>query len=937
MKRVDVQEELWKGGNCWEQQRGRREQLYGTARASCRMERMGHGRSTGKPSCQAMLSFGLTDAQATALTLHGLAPPAYLIASASPRLPASGPLLCLSALLTIAAFEKLPRARASLFFLFSTSSSQLLACCTFPIALNMASDSESAEPAPLQWSAQFDVAASSKTRQLPGDKLLLPPSALEQLLAAAPVVSTQSASNQPHTSAFDPFNPHTFAAERNARELQYQDRVQQLPHPLTFRLVNPDNGKAVYAGIREFSADDGEVVLSKFLRESLGLESQEVDDSNPSSGHTSDEDATIANGVEDVATNGKAKPRITIHAKQLPKGTFVKLRPLEAGYDPEDWKSLLEQHMRSNFTTLTDGEILVIPGGRGAGGKKQEFRFLIDGFKPEGDGICVVDTDLEVDIEALNEEQARETLKRIAAKMQKAPGTTGGSSAGGKLDLLKAEHGQVLDGEYVDYEIPSWIRAQGIEIELSGVNDEEEVDLYVNPFGPRQRTKPRADEHVFADVSSKYPKRVRLRPTNVELEDAESLRVSVHAYATDDSSAEKSPKTYQIRAAPFDPNDDNESHKTSETSLDTKPPNPDNVQCKNCHQWVPKGSLFLHENFCLRNNIVCPKGCNQVFQKRSEAFSNHWHCPHDTFYGNTALSHAKHHAMFHTSHTCDHCNRTFTSLSQLAHHKTTVCPGKHILCQFCHLEVPQEGDPDEPNHEALLSGLTPHELADGGRTTECHLCNKIIRLRDMSTHLKHHEFEKLSRPAPRLCRNSNCGRTLDGASKTGDTRVGTRKGQAPGNDIGLCSVCFGPLYVSMYDPEGKALRRRVERRYLTQLLTGCGKDWCRNEMCKTGRQNQKIEPPGFSSKEALPVIKPLLDKLPVKEGETPETPMHFCTDESSQKKRNLAEMLAAEGNGSGKDGYGLEWCVAAMEAEGGDLQKAREWLKGWAPQREEAN
>lgn len=795
--------------------------------------------------------------------------------------------------------------------------------------------SDPAEPAPLQWSAQFDVAAPSKSRQLSGDKLLLPASALEQLLAAAPVTLAQISSSQAHTSTFDPFNPHTFAAERHARELQYQDRVQQLPHPLTFRLVNPDNGKAAYAGIREFSAEDGEVVLSKFLRESLGVETDDEDGSWPSSGNTSDEDSAMTNGAAAVAINDKSRPRITVHAKQLPKGTFVKLRPLEAGYDPADWKSLLEQHMRTNFTTLTNGEILVIPGGRGVGGKREEFRFLIDGFRPEGDGICVVDTDLEVDIEALNEEQARETLKKIAAKAQKAPGTTGGSSSGGKLDMLKTEPGQVLDGEYVDYEIPSWIRSQGIEIELSGVDEDDELDLYVSPFGPRQRARPRAEEHVFADVSSTYPKRVRLRPTNVELEDAESLWVSVHAYTPGEASTTKSPKTYQIRAMPFDPQAENP---VSQTSSDTAPPNPGEVQCKNCQQWVPERSLFLHENFCLRNNIICPQGCGQVFQKRSEAFQNHWHCPHDTFHGNTALSHSKHDAMFHQSYSCDSCDRTFTSLTQLAHHKTTVCPGKHILCQFCHLEVPQEGDPDEPNAEALLSNLTPHELADGGRTTECHLCSKIIRLRDMSTHLKHHEFEKLSRPAPRICRNANCGRTLDGASKTGDTRAAIKLGQVqgPDNDIGLCGVCFGPLYVSMYDPEGKALRRRVERRYLTQLTTGCGKDWCRNEMCKSGRQNQGIEPAGLSMKEALPLIKPLLEKLQVRGGETPETPMHFCADESSQKRRNLAEMLAAEEDVSGKGGYGVEWCVAAMEAEGGDIQKGREWLKGWAPQRSDA-
>ncbi|KAF2139311.1 uncharacterized protein K452DRAFT_300374 [Aplosporella prunicola CBS 121167] len=687
------------------------------------------------------------------------------------------------------------------------------------------------DPVSLQWSAQFNAVPSSKAALLPGDKLLLPPSALEQLLAAAPIIAAPSTSNQPRTADFDPYNPYSFAAERHARD-QLQNRQQQLPHPLTFRLVNPENGRAVYAGIQEFSAEEGEVVLSKFLRESLGLDDTDA-------GHNIDSNETMENREEEDVTGGARSTRITVHAKTLRKGTFVKLRPLEAGYDPEDWKSLLEQHLRSNFTTLTSGEILVVPGARGIGRKKEEFRFLIDGFKPEDDGICVVDTDLEVDIEALNEEQARETLKRIAAKKMRAPGKEGGSSPGGKLNLLKSEQGQVLDGEYVDYEIPSWIRSQGLEIQLSGVDGEDEIDLYVSPFGARQRAKPRADEYVFADVSSGFSKRIRLQPTNVGLEDAESVWVSVHAFPqsipeAEGSGSQKMPKQFQLRAVPFDPKDDLEPSK--QVAPPSVPPNPDDVQCKNCQQW------------------------------------------------------------------------------------------------FCHLEVPQEGDPNIPNPEALLSGLTPHELADGARTTECHLCAKIVRLRDMSTHLKHHDLERLSRPTPRICRNVNCGRTLDGANKTGDTRAGTRMGQGPGNDIGLCSVCFGPLYVSMYDPEGKALKRRVERRYLQQLLTGCGKEWCGNEMCKNGRQKRGITPNSLSTKDALPVIKSFVESLA-----NGETPLHFCTDEGSQRRRSMAEMLAAEGDVSGKGGFGLEWCCAALEAEGGDLEKAGVWLKGWAPQRGECS
>jgi hypothetical protein len=201
---------------------------------------------------------------------------------------------------------------------------------------------------------------------------------------------------------------------------------------------------------------------------------------------------------------------------------------------------------------LTNGEVLVVDGGRGVGGKREEFRFLVDGFKPEGDGICVVDTDLEVDIEALNEEQARETMKRIAAKMHRAPGTSQGSSTGGLVDIFNAQTGQVLEGEYVDFELSSWDRSRGLEILLDEVDDEDEIDLFVSPYSSRQRARPREDEHVFAVVTSQYPKRIRLRPTNVELDDAEAVWISVHAYPSESPS--NTPKPFRLKVSVYDPN-----------------------------------------------------------------------------------------------------------------------------------------------------------------------------------------------------------------------------------------------------------------------------------------------------------------------------------------------------------------------------------------------
>lgn len=773
----------------------------------------------------------------------------------------------------------------------------------------------------MRWSAQFTVTDSHRSKQLPGDKILLPQSALENLLAASANAAAESSRRD--LPAYDPYNSATYSAYRQA-ESQYQDQRHQLPYPLTFRLVNPENGRVVHAGIREFSAEEDEAVLSPFLLEALGIVVSTERNGN---------------GSEHEQGNGDTLDRkVTIHVQELPKGTFVKLRPLEAGYDPDDWKALLEQHLRQEYTTLTNGEVLVVPGGRGVGGRKEEFRFLVDGFKPEGtDGICIVDTDLEVDIEALNEEQAKETMKRIAEKLTTAPGTEQGSSAGGELDLFNPKEGQIVPGDYVDYELTSWNKALPLEIELTGEDDEDEVDLIVNTVSATQRAKPRIDEHVLADFDGRPSKRIRLEPTNVELDGAESLAVSVYAYAPSTTEANgHAPgqlRRFTLRARHVDAD---EKMANGATETIEVPPNPDEARCKNCGQWVPQRTLMLHENFCLRNNILCTKGCGQVFPKSSPEFQAHWHCPHDTAYGNTALALDKHSSLCHPPEVlrCTECStaETFSSTPSLARHRTSTCPSKLILCRFCHLIVPQEGDPDVPNAEALLSGMTPHELADGARTTECHMCNKIVRLRDMDTHLKSHELDRLDRPTPQPCRNINCGRTMDTCAHNGDTRAGFRMGQGAGNDLGLCSVCYGPLYVSMHDPEGKAMRRRIERRYLQQLVTGCGKPWCRNEFCKIGLKARDL-PANITMKDGMPMVKPILESL--SRGEL-ASPLHFCVDEGSQKRRVLAELLAADETvGFGKGGYSFGWCLGALEAEKGDLDTARKWLQDWAPTRSE--
>lgn len=741
------------------------------------------------------------------------------------------------------------------------------------------------EPVALRWSGNFHVLRPSAlaSKNLRGDKIVLPQSALEQLLAAAPVQATPDVS-------YNRRNPFSTTTTQ-----------QQLPHPLMFQLRNPKNKTVVYAGIREFSSVEGSLGMSPFLAEALGLREDDCISTD------------IANGEDPTApvdlTEDDEKLQVTVRAQQLPKGTYVRLRPLEAGYNPDDWKPLLERQLRDNFTTLTKDSILAVTGSRG-----EEFKLLVDKLLPEGDGICVVDTDLEVDIEALNEEQARETLRKI---MSAAPqGSAGGSSTGGEIDIWKPVEGQVLSGEYVDYTLPSWNRSQPLVIELTTSEDEDALDLFVSPKSTRQRAAPREAVHVFGNFApAKHgTKSISISPTNIELEGADQILISVHPYDHPDSMQESRPPfQFTLRARAAVPS----ANGAESTEIGADAPSPDDVQCGNCLQYVPKRTMILHEGFCRRNNILCPH-CKSVFKKGSPEWESHWHCDRDDGHGNSNFSRLKHDDIFHTDRQCPSCEFSTNSLPDLARHQTSVCPGKLILCRFCHLEVPQEGDPFNPSPEVVLSGLTAHELADGARTTECHLCDKIVRLRDMETHLKHHELDKVAREKPTICRNANCGRTLYGVGPRG--QIGN--GQNPGNDIGLCSICFGPLYVSMHDPEGKALRRRIERKYLGQLMTGCGKSHCANPWCKTGRSNMGETPKPSSAKDVLPLVKPLLAGVAI-----PEESMYFCVDESSQTGRKLAEMVASE------NVWEVEWCIAAAEAEKGSLDGTRTWLQAWAPAR----
>ncbi|KAF8466439.1 hypothetical protein BDZ91DRAFT_696719 [Kalaharituber pfeilii] len=801
--------------------------------------------------------------------------------------------------------------------------------------------------------------------RLNGDKILLPQGTLEALISSATAAATAAAARR----GANP-NVESWEGWRNEVESGGMERAPDslLPHPITFRLYNPANNRYTHAVPREFSAGEGEVVLSPFLAEVLGLNSSLSPSSSlngsPPSGSVSPL-PMHSRSPSPPASEAVEAPKLTLIFKPLPKGKYVRLRPLEAGYAEEDWKALLERELRLGYSTLTVGEVLSV-GKLGAGitrdttgAARERYRFLIDKLLPEGsDGVTVVDTDMEVDIEPLSEEQARETLKkRLAAKREQ-----GGKRRGGKLVVGEIVEGNVAPGEYLDFKLEKWDREKGVTVELivgEGAGGDEEVgsqvDLLVSTSRycadggePGVRSGPREDEYVWGNLGSNAVKRVVIGKGNVEIvpvsgeagegngegpEGVEWLGVTVHGYLPPSADSEEE-TPFRLRVSQ-DGYEEGDAEMTNGTAA---APDADTKICTNCHQAIPTRTYALHTAFCFRNNVICNHvpSCGQVFRKGTME-GRHWHCPKPecagTVHGNDKTSGGleKHLRLFHTPRECAGIANTdsasitcgFVGLSTpaVAHHRVTTCPAKRVLCRFCHLRVPQEsffedgGDAIEGDLvgeqrylQHMLNGLSKHEVDCGARTTDCDLCGRPVKLLDLGAHMKHHDMERRARPAPVVCRNENCARTAG----------------VDGNDMGLCGICFGPLYASGYDPQGANLKRRFERKLLTQGVTGCGRRYCTNRWCKTGRLNlgmeRAVRTMAEVKKEVAGVVEGLRDK---------NLPVGLCVDEATQKRRALAEGMCAAG------GYEVAWGVKAVEEAGGDEAGARKWLARWGVRRDE--
>ncbi|ORX79869.1 ubiquitin fusion degradation protein UFD1, partial [Basidiobolus meristosporus CBS 931.73] len=131
-----------------------------------------------------------------------------------------------------------------------------------------------------------------------------------------------------------------------------------IAYPMLFSLTNETHARHTHAGVLEFIAEEGRVYLPHWMMQTLLLEPGDL---------------------------------IQVKNTTLPLGSFVKIQPQSVDFlDITDPKAVLENALR-NFSTLTQGDIIMINYNN------KLYEILVMEVKPEGNGISIVETDLEVD------------------------------------------------------------------------------------------------------------------------------------------------------------------------------------------------------------------------------------------------------------------------------------------------------------------------------------------------------------------------------------------------------------------------------------------------------------------------------------------------------------------------------------------------------------
>ncbi|KAG0319626.1 hypothetical protein BGZ99_005001, partial [Dissophora globulifera] len=406
------------------------------------------------------------------------------------------------------------------------------------------------------WASTFTV--STATSASKGDKIVLPPNALESIIQAHGAVRPPQRRylNTSYNAA-----PQDYDQQDNNEPIPHTE----LPSPLTFQILNPLNRSITHGGVQEFSAADGQVHLPAWMMATLSL----------------------AVGDE-----------VLVKFAPLSKGTWARFRPTTADYtDIIDFRALLEAELRSRYTTLTRGEVLKVHQGL------REYGFVVEELKPEpGEAVCITDTDLEVDIVPLEASSPFGESSSVLAEGQQA---RDGSLRRSLLRIGVESSGSVNIGEYQYWSIDIPNKDADIQVRVD-VQEPGDLDLLVSTRMPVS-----LQDHNWANFEAIGARIITISASDPDYTTPQddTIHIAVYGRAAPgiepslSNSSDHVPYSICVR---YDSKETPLHQPSMPTDAMPETNNqgvPGYQECSNCGSWIPAQSLILHSNFCLRNNI----------------------------------------------------------------------------------------------------------------------------------------------------------------------------------------------------------------------------------------------------------------------------------------------------------------------------------------------
>lgn len=477
---------------------------------------------------------------------------------------------------------------------------------------------------------------------------------------------------------------------------------------------------------------------------------------------------------------------IQIAYKSLPKGSMASFEVLNNGdiFKMHDIESLLESYLRNHFLTLTVGDTLMV----NQPSNYLDINYCISLIKvrhlePES-SVSLINTDISLDIFYKDKDKDQKGEGNLESEFWISARDLNQGSGENPTRLLSIGEPCILnDDDNLDMvhfrvDLPLGLKKaflagaslEGLTSLVISVTSSHYFDIFVS-FPPIFEAS--SHLHIFrsfpenykrddssangntslvisslnfvnylktleTNASSSFPSFSSLFPSImfITIEKQKSASLDSNRNDSDnDPARETSFMTGNSSSAPQSSTNIQVKlqHSKRETEQDTEITSLEYSVCRNCNRRIPVGNLDLHSIQCERMYKMC-NVCNLVLKKKD--FERHTHCNKCIRFGLSSDQVELHDKLYHQHTACKLCGQSNIQPIQLRIHQTQECPKRIILCRFCNSFVQAGTDGHHVDYkDKYYYNLTSHESYCGSRTTNCHLCSKVVLIKELKSHI----------------------------------------------------------------------------------------------------------------------------------------------------------------------------------------------------------